>query len=119
VDFNSYQNMAGKTDLMSGKYDGERPLLYPVWVYYVLGMCSEAGEVSDKVKKFFRDGDVDPGEYDALVREVSIELGDVLWYIARLADAMGVELDDVASANLKKLSDRMDRGKLRGSGDER
>jgi hypothetical protein len=47
------------------------------------------------------------------------ELGDVLWYCASLADELGVNLEDVAKLNLIKLEDRMNRGKIQGSGDKR
>ena len=47
------------------------------------------------------------------------ELGDVLWYVAQLATELGLDLDDVAEANLEKLLSRQRRGVLSGSGDDR
>ena len=47
------------------------------------------------------------------------ELGDVLWYVAQLASELGLELEDIAAANLEKLLSRQRRGVLSGSGDER
>ena len=47
------------------------------------------------------------------------ELGDVLWYLAQIATEIGVDLDEVAGANLSKLFDRLERGKIRGEGDMR
>ena len=81
--------------------------------YLLLGLCSEVGEVADKFKKLIRDG----GEID--VEAVSNELGDVIWYMTRLADEMGLSLEEVINQNVRKLSDRKARGTLKGSGDDR
>ena len=69
------------------------------------------------VKKIFRDrnGRVT----DATALRSPLELGDVLWYLAELCTQLGVSLDDIAAANLKKLEDRTARGKLAGDGDDR
>ena len=80
-------------------------------VYPTLGLCGEAGEVAEKIKKHMRDG-------RSLVG-VGLELGDVLWYISALADDLGITLEEIAQANIDKLASRMNRGKLGGSGDER
>jgi NTP pyrophosphatase (non-canonical NTP hydrolase) len=87
-------------------------LLYPT-----LGLCGEAGEVAEKVKKMVRDDD---GVLTDERREaLGKELGDVLWYVAQVATEAGLELDALAEANLAKLLSRRDRGVLTGSGDER
>jgi NTP pyrophosphatase (non-canonical NTP hydrolase) len=52
-------------------------------------------------------------------RAMSKELGDVLWYVAQIASELGVDLEDVAQANLEKLLSRQRRGVLSGSGDDR
>ena len=80
--------------------------------YFVLGLCSEAGEVADKFKKLKRDGNINK-------RDVVKELGDCLWYITAIASVMEVELDSVAGENLRKLKDRQKRNKIKGSGDNR
>lgn len=80
--------------------------------YLTMGLTSEAGEVSGKIKKLLRDGEYDPGN-------VAYELGDVCWYVARLADAIGYEFEDILQINSNKLSDRMVRNVLQGSGDNR
>lgn len=80
--------------------------------YTALGLTSEAGEYAGKVKKLLRDAEFS--------RSAAIaELGDVLWYVAAAADALGMTLDDVARANIDKLADRKSRDVLRGSGDYR
>ncbi len=80
--------------------------------YLALGLGGEAGEVLEKVKKKLRDNKFDKAE-------VAKELGDVLWYLARLADSIGYPLSVIADINFDKLSSRKDRGVLQGSGDNR
>jgi len=46
-------------------------------------------------------------------------LGDVLWYIARMAGKLGYTLDDIAETNLEKIKDRIKRNVQHGSGDNR
>ena len=80
--------------------------------YTALGLTGEAGEYSEKVKKFIRDGVLDK-------RLAIKELGDVLWYLTASANELGYSLTDVAEINLVKLGDRANRGVLTGSGDSR
>ena len=85
--------------------------------HLVLGLVGETGEVAEKFKKLVRDKDSDPG---AIARDdLTLELGDVLWHLAVLADYFDLKLDDVAQANVAKLADRQSRGVLGGSGDHR
>lgn len=86
-------------------------------IYPTLGLCGEAGEVADKVKKVLRD---QGGHFDATVLEgLKLELGDVLWYVAQLASELGYDLEAIASANLAKLASRAERDVIGGSGDRR
>ena len=69
-----------------------------------LGLAGEAGEVCDHIKKFI-------GQGHELDREhVKEELGDVLWYVAITATAIGATLDDVMSTNVLKLIRRYPNG---------
>jgi NTP pyrophosphatase (non-canonical NTP hydrolase) len=87
-------------------------LLYPT-----LGLCGEAGEVAEKIKKMVRD---DGGVLSAQRRAaLSKELGDVLWYLAQLATEAELDLDAIAQDNLDKLLSRQRRSVLQGSGDDR
>jgi len=84
--------------------------------YPVLGLASEAGELAGKLKKALRDDQcITADRY----KQLFDELGDVMWYVARIADEVGFSLDDVMQNNMTKLLSRKDRGVLGGSGDNR
>jgi NTP pyrophosphatase (non-canonical NTP hydrolase) len=86
-------------------------------VYPALGLCGEAGETAEKVKKAIRD---DGGTLTEERRAaIAAELGDVLWYAAQLATEAGLDLEEIAEANLEKLASRQQRAVLHGSGDNR
>ncbi len=71
-----------------------------------------AHHVAEKIKKYLRDGVMND-------KEVAKELGDVLWYIANLAEDLGYDLAEIADMNLEKLADRANRNVIKGSGDNR
>jgi NTP pyrophosphatase (non-canonical NTP hydrolase) len=81
-------------------------------LYTALGLCGEAGEVAEKIKKWLRDGELDD-------IELAKELGDVMWYVAALSNDLGYDLSEIAEMNLIKLQSRKARGMLGGSGDNR
>jgi NTP pyrophosphatase (non-canonical NTP hydrolase) len=87
-------------------------------IYYpTLGLAGESGEVAEKVKKVMRD---DGGSIRPEVREeLKKELGDVLWYLNALCLELGTTLEIVSRMNTEKLLSRLERNKLRGSGDNR
>ena len=86
-------------------------------VYPTMGMVNEAGEVAGKVKKIFRDhgGEITEADRQALKKE----LGDDLWYLAQICTELDLSLQEVAEANIVKLFSRLERGQIRGDGDER
>lgn len=105
---NEYQLKALETAIYSQEY----AVIYPA-----LGMCGEAGEVADKVKKVIRDNNQEfTPEKKA---EIAKEIGDVLWYCATLANDLGFTLEQIGEMNYEKLHSRQLRGKLSGSGDNR
>ena len=109
MDFHTYQQRSRATACYPDA--GANP------IYPTLGLCGESGEVADKVKKVLRD---QGGEFSAeVIAALQLELGDVLWYVAQLATELGLELDQVAQANLDKLASRSARNVISGSGDSR
>lgn len=108
-DFDTYQKECNKTAVY--------PKVGEKFVYPLLGLQGEAGEISEKIKKVFRD---EGGKLTKEKREeIKKELGDVLWYLAQLSKELGLKFSDVAKANLEKLASRSKRGMLHGSGDNR
>ena len=75
-----------------------------------LGLCGEAGEVADLVKK---------ASWHGLALDdatLANELGDVLWYVADIATARGLSLSDIAAGNVAKLARRYPDGFVVGGG---
>ena len=107
MNFNEYQKIARSTAV----YPEEYKVIYPA-----LGLCGEAGEVAEKIKKTVR-GDT-PLDVDMRMK-IAMELGDVLWYVAALADDLGATLDQVANWNVDKLQRRMKWKNIKGDGDNR
>ena len=75
-----------------------------------LGLCGEAGEVADLVKKYMWHGKAFPD------REIANELGDVLWYVSDIATSLGLTLEDIAAQNVEKLRRRYPDGFTVGGG---
>jgi NTP pyrophosphatase (non-canonical NTP hydrolase) len=106
---NEYQTAALRTAIYP---DRGNNLIYPV-----LGICGEAGEVAEKVKKIIRDGDGTLTDPDR--DKIALELSDCCWYIAVLAYELDYTLEEIMQMNLDKLASRPSRGVLSGSGDAR
>ena len=107
--FEEYQKKARKT----AKY----PKVGASFVYPMLGLAGETGEVVEKVKKIFRD---DGGKVTKNKKEeIKKELGDVLWYLSQIATEFNMSLEEIAAANIEKLYSRLERNKIYGDGDNR
>jgi NTP pyrophosphatase (non-canonical NTP hydrolase) len=109
LDFARYEKAAAVT---GGAVRVHHPIVYPT-----LGLANDAGEVAGKVKKLFRD-------HGGLITEddraaLTLELGDVLWYLAELCTQLGLSLEVVAAMNIEKLRGRQARGTLGSDGDSR
>jgi NTP pyrophosphatase (non-canonical NTP hydrolase) len=96
MDFAEYQRRALETD-RTGLVSAEGAQLIPL-----LGLAGEAGQLLSEYKKRLRDGP----SHVRFVDRVREELGDILWYIANVASKYGLDLDDVAAANLVKTHAR-------------
>lgn len=70
----------------------------------VMGLCGEAGEAIDLVKKHLAQGH----ELDRA--RLAKELGDVAWYLAETATAIGYSLEEILQGNLEKLRQRYPEG---------
>ena len=90
---NEYQHLAMTT--LNPKLSNDEILINGV-----MGLCGESGEAIDIVKKWFAQGH----ELDR--EELIKELGDVAWYLAEIAHALGVSLEEVLQRNIDKLKER-------------
>jgi NTP pyrophosphatase (non-canonical NTP hydrolase) len=97
MDLNEYQRAALAT---ANGFDSKESAI-AVWA---LGLGGEAGEVQELIKKHLGHG------HPLNAAAVQKELGDVLWYVAALANELGLSLDDIATANLAKLRARYPEG---------
>jgi NTP pyrophosphatase (non-canonical NTP hydrolase) len=110
---NDYQTAARKT-AMGNSLD-----------HFVMGLAEEAGEVAGVMKRFHRGDENYCPKFGSKVlsnfgeEKLKDEIGDVLWYIAMIADELGVTLEEVAQRNINKLADRKARNVITGTGDNR
>lgn len=72
-----------------------------------LGLCGEAGEFADHVKKAQHHRLGIDADREAKMKK---ELGDVLWYLAHACNVMGWTLDEIAALNITKLRARYPEG---------
>ena len=75
-----------------------------VLINSVMGLCGESGEAIDIVKKWLAQGHLLDKAH------LARELGDVAWYLAEAATALGLDLEDILQANLDKLERRYPEG---------
>lgn len=97
LELNEYQQLALRTAGDHG--DFERTLMYTA-----LGLNGEAGETAELIKKALFHGHELDGD------KIKKELGDVLWYTAVMADALGLSLEAIAQQNIDKLAARYPEG---------
>lgn len=115
MELNEYQSRALETVLFPQCYNQQ---------YLKDGLMEEVGEVMGKFKRAVRDQNAPKKDGDVILNqdqlhEISLELGDVLWYLSVLAHRLGFTLEDIAEWNVKKLAKRKAEGKIQGKGDNR
>lgn len=104
------------------------------FTYMFAGLVAEVGEIADKVAKAKRKDIITirndelsafSDDEDNIVKTIGVgydiayEIGDVLWFVAGLANNLGYTLEEIAQMNLEKLKDRQKRGVIIGEGDNR
>lgn len=100
MDLDDFQREAQRTDRVP--LTGDEVLDRDARLVPLLGLAGEVGTLLAGYKKFLRDGDA----YELFVDNVGEEVGDLLWYLANVAEKWGLSLSDLAVANLAKTSDR-------------
>lgn len=94
---NEYQQLAQRTS-NNALTQGEHV------INGALGLCGEAGEVADLVKKAYMQG------HTIDRKRICEELGDVCWYLAETATALGESLESIMERNIAKLRRRYPEG---------
>ena len=97
MDINEYQKLAMTT--LNPDLDKKAVLINGV-----MGLCGESGEAIDIVKKHLAQGHELDKEY------LAKELGDIAWYLAETATAIGYDLEDIFKMNIDKLRKRYPEG---------
>jgi NTP pyrophosphatase (non-canonical NTP hydrolase) len=97
MEMSEFQYYAGMT---SGAYGHDRDRQ----VLATLAFCGEAGELANKIKKLHAHG------HPIKTADIAEELGDCLWYIAEIASAFNIDLEDIAVGNIAKLRTRYPEG---------
>jgi hypothetical protein len=95
MELEEYQRRAGVSNALS-EVDPVRALNAALF-----GLASETGSLLDIQKKVL----TDTSDPDASALQFKQELGDLLWYVSRVADARGFTLEEIAHANLERVSD--------------
>lgn len=96
MDISEYQRTASET-IQQSKIDAK----FNETIHY-LGLVGEVGSVVSEIKKYLREG----SSYTKFKDQLKEELGDVLWYVSTIASNFELSLDEIATYNIIKVSDR-------------
>lgn len=113
ITFNEYAEFAATTD----QPNPDPAAISPPWVYYMVGIERKIKELSKMIKRKFWDQNGAFTNEDK--RLIGLEIGDILWYLTRLAAVFGFSLAAVAARNMLKLAGQLEQNKIQGSGDGR
>lgn len=79
-------------------------------IYPLLGLSGEVGEFMELAKKAYRKSGQD--WWTVIDRDsAKSELGDIIWYVTRTAQILGIPMDEIITSNVEKLLDRKKNGK--------
>ena len=114
MDLNIYQNFVKTTTSAESKGLSEfidrivtLNVNVPLLLTASVGLASESGEFSEIVKKIVFQGK----EYNDDIRYHMLrELGDICWYLANAANALGADLEGIVKMNVEKLEARYPNG---------
>ena len=84
--------------------------------YLMSGLANEVGEVLGKYKKYLRGDVLIQQDFE---QKLISEMGDVMWYFVRICDMLDVTLYEVMTNNITKLHARVEKGTIKGDGDDR
>lgn len=90
--FKEYQELARRTQ-------NDRIMMHQKELHALHGLASEVGEIHAHYQKVYQGHVL---KYDKIIDEI----GDVLWFMAELADSMGVSMEEIAQHNIDKLRKR-------------
>ena len=105
MEFKKYSDEANKTDISDNSLD-----------FYLAGMVEELGEVAGYIKRLHR------GDYESLddvKHDITLELGDQMWYFIGFCKKLNIDPNEVLRQNLIKVNRRYEEGKIKGSGSRR
>lgn len=112
----SHFNLGDYDDFVESKWAHDQKFC-PTLAYATIKLAGECGEVADKIGKAYRGRDA-ATEADRVA--VAKELGDLLFYLVKIAHVFSFRLSDIAEMNVQKIEGRIARGTLLiGEGDNR
>jgi len=111
IDLNKYQNLAAETAFYPGRNSnlpcnanhGEllkcTPIPFPGYVYTVLGLMGEVGEMSSAISDFYNACSIPEEEYKDAVSKARLnlekEMGDVFWYLSQFCMELGIPFSQI------------------------
>ena len=111
MDFNEYQILSRKHAFYPNQNTPD------AFRYLIYGITGESGELAEHFKHVLRD------EEDKISAErkelITKELSDILWYLANICTELNIDFNEIPVIGLNKIDDRVKRGTLGGSGDNR